>query len=42
LELYTKTVFAVPDVSYEIGAYGEGVAEWMARWARIGGELALL
>ena len=42
VELYTKTVFAVPDIRYEIGAFGEGVQEWMARWARIGGELALL
>lgn len=42
LELYTKTIFAVPDVSYEIGVYGEGVQDWMARWARVGGELALI
>lgn len=42
LDLYTKTVFAVPDVSFEIGAYGKGVQDWMARWAKVGGELALI
>jgi hypothetical protein len=42
LELYTKTVFAVPDIAYQIGAFGEGVQDFMARWARVGGELALL
>ena len=41
-ELYTKVVFAVPDVSYEFGAYGQGVQDYMARWARIGNELALI
>lgn len=41
-ELYTKVVFAVPDVSYEFGPYGQGVQDYMARWARIGNELALL
>ena len=41
-ELYTKVVFAVPDVSYEFGPYGQGVQDYMARWARIGSELALL
>ena len=41
-ELYTKVVFAVPDIAYEIGAYGQGVQDYMARWARIGNELALL
>lgn len=41
-ELYTKVVFAVPDIAYEFGAYGQGVQDYMARWARIGTELALL
>jgi hypothetical protein len=41
-ELYTKTVFAVPDIGYELGAYGQGVQEYMARWARVGTEMALL
>lgn len=41
-ELYTKTVFAVPDIGFEIAAYGQGVQDYMARWARIGTELALL
>jgi len=42
LDLYTKAVFAVPDIRYQLGAYGQGVQDWMARWARIGGELALI
>lgn len=42
LELYTKTVFAVPDIGYELGAFGPGVQDYMARWARVGTELALL
>jgi hypothetical protein len=41
-ELYTKTVFAVPDIGYELGAFGQGVQEYMARWARVGTEMALL
>jgi hypothetical protein len=41
-EIYTKAVFAVPDLGYQIGSYGEGVQEFMARWARVGGELALM
>ena len=41
-ELYTKTVFAVPDIGYEIAAFGQGVQDYMARWARVGTELALL
>lgn len=41
-ELYTKTLFAVPDIGYQLGAYGQGVQDYMARWARVGGELALL
>ncbi len=41
-EMYMKTVFAVPDISYEIGAFGKGVQDAMARWARVGGELALI
>ena len=40
-ELYTKTVFAVPDIGYELGAYGQGVQDYMARWARVGKELAV-
>lgn len=42
LELYTKTAFAVPDIAYQFGPYGEGVQEFMARWARIGTELQLV
>jgi hypothetical protein len=42
LDLYMKTVFAVPDISFELGAYGSGVQDWMARWTRVGGELALI
>lgn len=41
-ELYTRTVFAVPDIAYEIGAFGQGVQDLMARWARVGKELAFL
>ena len=41
-ELYTKTVFAAPDIGYELAAYGQGVQDYMARWARVGNELALL
>jgi hypothetical protein len=41
-ELYTKTLFAVPDIGYELGAFGQGVQELMARWARVGTEMALL
>ncbi len=41
-ELYTKAVFAVPDLGYEIGAFGQGVQDYMARWARVGTELAFL
>lgn len=41
-ELFTKSVFAVPDLGFEIAAYGQGVQDYMARWARIGTEMALL
>ncbi len=41
-ELYTRTVFAVPDIGYQLAAYGQGVQDYMARWARVGKELALL
>lgn len=41
-ELYTKAVFAVPDLGYELGAFGQGVQDYMARWARVGTELAFL
>ncbi len=41
-ELYTKAVFAVPDLGYELSAFGQGVQDYMARWARVGGELAFL
>lgn len=41
-ELYTKTVFAVPDIGYQLGAFGQGVQDYMARWARIGTELAVM
>jgi hypothetical protein len=42
LELYTKAAFAVPDIGYQIGPYGQGVQDFMARWARVGTELALI
>ncbi len=42
LELYVKTVFAVPDIAYQIGPFGQGVQDYMARWARVGGELQLI
>lgn len=42
LELYTKTVFAVPDIGYEIGAFGEGVQDLMARWSKVATELAFI
>lgn len=41
-ELYTRTVFAVPDIGYQLAAFGQGVQDYMARWARIGKELTLL
>ncbi len=41
-DMYTRTVFAVPDIGYQLGAFGQGVQDSMARWARVGGELALL
>jgi len=41
-ELYMKAVFAVPDLGYELGAFGQGVQEYMARWARVGTDMALL
>jgi hypothetical protein len=41
-DLYTKAVFTTPDLTYEIGDYGAGVQSSMARWARIGSELAYL
>jgi hypothetical protein len=41
-ELYTKTVFAVPDIGYELSAYGQGVQDYMARWVRVGKELTLI
>ena len=41
-ELYTKAVFAVPDLGYELGAYGQGVQDYVARWSRVGTELAFL
>ncbi len=41
-ELYMKTLFAVPDIGYKLGAFGQGVQELMARWARVGTEMALL
>lgn len=41
-ELYTKAIFAVPDLGYELGAFGQGVQEYMARWARVGTDMALM
>lgn len=40
-ELFTRSVFAVPDLGYELAAYGQGVQDLMARWTRVGKELAL-
>lgn len=42
LDLYTKMIYAVPDIAYQLGSFGEGVQDQMARWARVGGELALI
>ena len=41
-ELFTKAVFAVPDIGYELAAFGQGVQDVMARWSRVGTELAYL
>jgi len=41
-DLYLRAIFAVPDIHYEFGYFGDGVADEMARWAKIGGELALM
>lgn len=41
-DLFTKTVFAVPDIGYQLGAFGQGVQDSMARWARVGTEMAIL
>ena len=41
-ELFTKAVFAVPDIGYELAAFGQGVQDLMARWSRVGSELAYL
>lgn len=41
-EMYMKTVFAVPDIGYELGDFGQGVQARMAQWARVGHELALM
>lgn len=41
-ELFMKAVFAVPDIGYEIAAFGQGVQDSMARWSRVGAELAYL
>ena len=39
LELWTRAILAAPDLAYEIGLYGEGVQDAMARWVRVVGEL---
>ncbi len=41
-ELYMKAIFSTPSLVYQIGTFGEGVQANMARWARVGGELALM
>ncbi|MFV1998738.1 MAG: hypothetical protein ACC654_00085 [Acidimicrobiia bacterium] len=41
-DIYMRAVFAVPDIGYQLGSYGQGVQDAMARWARVGTELALL
>lgn len=41
-ELITKAIFAAPDLGYEIGPYGQGVQDYMARWAKVGSELAFM
>lgn len=41
-DLFTKALYAAPDLAYELGAFGQGVQDVMARWARVGEELALI
>lgn len=41
-DLYLRAIFAVPDIHYEFGFFGEGVTEEMARWAKVGTELAIM
>ena len=41
-DIYLRAMFAVPDIHYEFGYFGEGVTTEMARWAKVGGELALM
>jgi hypothetical protein len=41
-EIIMRAAFAVPSLVYQIGTFGEGVQANMARWARVGGELALM
>lgn len=40
--LYSKVTFAVPDVSYELFAFGEAVQEMMGTWAAVGSELGYM
>lgn len=41
-DIYLKAIFAVPDIHYEFGYFGDGVADEMTRWAKVGGELAFM
>jgi hypothetical protein len=41
-DIYLRAIFAVPDIHYEFGYFGDGVVDEMARWAKVGGELALM
>jgi hypothetical protein len=41
-EIYVKSVFAVPDLAYELGVFGQGVQDYMARWAKVGTELSFM
>jgi hypothetical protein len=41
-EMYMKTMYAVPDIAYQVGAFGQGVQDTMARWVRVGKELELV
>jgi hypothetical protein len=41
-DLFIKALYAAPDTAYELGAYGQGVQDLMARWAKVGKDLALI
>ena len=39
---YLKATFSVPDIGFEIYAFGEGVTDWMDLWSTIGKELTYM